>query len=547
MPTYSSYTYPIESTNINDISGVLSQIPDNTAKLVSPKDVRDGLFTLWENIPFKFTSTPDNLKQFIGLGGMGANVDLKMPMYFGKHKFSNTEIMTSSLLSSDMTDFYFYNNKLDNVTQNTRISILSGTSKILHNSAPYIESKFISGANYSNLVIMNTSTSDGLRYGNIEITAGKTNMGEDGAIETGGNIYINGLSYNKYYDPGELSTLNNQVLRYNHTKGRMELSADNEIDSIYSTGLASITGFPVRITSNDIEIPLLYSSPKDDFGVQIPVPLDFGGIKSNETFTDATYESMLNRLLYAYELPSTDLGIVISPNNETNGTSEIIYEYGNILSIGYTFSIKKTSNNISSINPINLSNFPTIVTPLRQSYQQTMPLSIPTSVVSTDRRKEFKLSIIDDVNSTVSSSVFLSKVYPYMWGTSTNATNVKSVINAMIRDLVTSQVVGIRKVIVNTFSEMNFDFVGDGVCIYYMHPKNIYLGGPLVPSLTSITYSGFEFINSFTKYELLLTSDGKWSDVPYVVYVYTPTTNTPNLTTVGDLNTNYRATYKIKH
>jgi hypothetical protein len=36
----------------------------------------------------------------------------------------------------------------------------------------------------------------------------------------------------------------------------MELSADNEIDSIYSTGLASITvAFPVRITSNDIEIP----------------------------------------------------------------------------------------------------------------------------------------------------------------------------------------------------------------------------------------------------------------------------------------------------
>jgi hypothetical protein len=196
---------------------------------------------------------------------------------------------------------------------------------------------------------------------------------------------------------------------------------------------------------------------------------------------------------------------------------------------------------------VNLSNFPTITSPLRESYHQTTPLSIPTSVVATDRRKEFKLAVTDDTNVTVSSSIFLSKVYPYMWGTATTATNVQSVINTLIRNLVSSQVVGIRKIVVNGFDEKNFDFVGDRVCIYYMHPKNVYLGGPLVPALTSITYSGFEFINSFTKYDLLLTSDGKWSDVPYVVYVYTPTVNTPNLTTVGNLNTNYRATYKIKH
>lgn len=547
MSTYSSYTFPIESSNLNNLSLVLSKIPDNTAKMVSPKDVRDAIFTLWENIPFKFTNTSDNLRNFIGYSGTGGNSDSKDPVYFGKRKYSNTDIITSSLLSSNLTDFYFYNNKPDNVTQNTRISILSGTGDILHNSAPYIESKYISGASYSNLVIVNSSTSDGIKYGNIELTAGTVGMGATGATQYGGNIFINGLAYNKYYDPSELSNYHNQVLRYNHVKGRVELSEDAAVDSIYSEGEASITGFPVTINSNGIDIPMLYSSPVDDNQMPIPVPYDLGGVIAGTTFENVTFKTMIDRLLYRYVQPTTELVVLITPSNSTNGTSEIIYEYGGLVSISYTFVIGKTSNNILSINPVNLSNFPVLATPLRTSYTTSGPISIPVSVATADIRKEFTLRIADDTGLPVSSSVFLNKVFPFMWGTSNVATNTKSGIDGLINTLVNSQTIGIRKIVTNVFNEQDFDFVGNNVCIYYMHPKNAYVGGPLIPEVSSITYSGFEFINSFTKYNLNLTSNSKWTDVPYVVYVYTPTTNTPNLTTVGDLNNSFRATYKIKH
>jgi len=547
MSTYSSYTFPIESSNLNDISQILSQIPDNTAKMVSPKDVRDAVYTLWENIPFKFTKTSDNLRNFIGYSGSGGNSDNKETMYFGKRKYSNTDIMTSSLMASNLTDFYFYNNKSDNVTQNTRISILSGMGDILHNSAPYIESKFIVGASYSNLVIVNSSTSDGINYGNIELSAGTVGMGATGATQFGGNIFINGLAYNKYYDPSELSDYHNQVLRYDHIKGRVELSEDGTVNSIYSDGEASITGFPVKITTNDIEVPLLYTSPVDDDQLPIPVPYDIGGIMAGDLFVNATFENVINRLLYMYVQPTTELTILISPNNSTNGTSEIIYEYGDITSIQYVFSIVKKSNNINTINPINLANFPIIGTPLNTSYTSTSPISIPTSVVATDRRKEFTIRVTDNTGTEVSSSVYLNKVYPFMWGTSATATNTKVGIDVLINSLVTTQTVGIRKIVTNIFDEQDFDFVGNNVCIYYMHPKYEYVSGPLVTEVSSITYSGFEFINSFTKYDLNLTTNSKWTNVPYVVYVYTPTLNTPNLTTVGDLNNSFRATYKIKH
>jgi hypothetical protein len=47
---------PTETNQLGDIIDVLNILPDNTTKLISPKDVRDDVYTLWQNNMFKPTS-----------------------------------------------------------------------------------------------------------------------------------------------------------------------------------------------------------------------------------------------------------------------------------------------------------------------------------------------------------------------------------------------------------------------------------------------------------------------------------------------------------
>ncbi len=42
-----------EASRLPDILSVLKNIPDNTHKLISPKDVRDAFLSTWANSPIK--------------------------------------------------------------------------------------------------------------------------------------------------------------------------------------------------------------------------------------------------------------------------------------------------------------------------------------------------------------------------------------------------------------------------------------------------------------------------------------------------------------
>ena len=51
--TYSIGTPPTDATKLADFQSILNILPDNTSKLIAPKDVRDSSYTIWENIVFK--------------------------------------------------------------------------------------------------------------------------------------------------------------------------------------------------------------------------------------------------------------------------------------------------------------------------------------------------------------------------------------------------------------------------------------------------------------------------------------------------------------
>jgi len=56
----------LEAYRKPDIISVLKDIPDNTHKLISPKDIRDAFLSTWANSPFKQTKNISGI-EYIGV------------------------------------------------------------------------------------------------------------------------------------------------------------------------------------------------------------------------------------------------------------------------------------------------------------------------------------------------------------------------------------------------------------------------------------------------------------------------------------------------
>jgi hypothetical protein len=112
---------PTESFKLVDIDSVLNELPDNTSGLINPHDLRDGIYTTWENIVIK--PTISNGIEYIGID----RNNLYEKIFLGKKQISGSNILTSNLLNSDV-DLFIYNNKTDSdlTSQNTKVGFLLG-------------------------------------------------------------------------------------------------------------------------------------------------------------------------------------------------------------------------------------------------------------------------------------------------------------------------------------------------------------------------------------------------------------------------------------
>jgi hypothetical protein len=116
----------IESVRKQNVFSVVQELPDNTQKLISPRDVRDAFLSAWANSAFKIT-TPGILtsNEYIGIdSGNPDDRDIKKKILLGKRSFGNLDILDNTLLSTLGSDIYFFNTKDDSATQSsTKISI----------------------------------------------------------------------------------------------------------------------------------------------------------------------------------------------------------------------------------------------------------------------------------------------------------------------------------------------------------------------------------------------------------------------------------------
>jgi len=171
----------------------LNKIPNNTSQLIVPEDVRDSLFTIWDNISFKQTTIPQSDISFISISGK-SHLDKFKPgskglkTLIGKKKFNESDVLDENLVSyndqaplSD-TDLFIYNSKPDDFgggssnQQYTKVSFLAGDiTNNLFGVAPFIKSQENIQKNAIDFTIFNES-------GKLIIDADEIEIGSENTL-----------------------------------------------------------------------------------------------------------------------------------------------------------------------------------------------------------------------------------------------------------------------------------------------------------------------------------------------------------------------------
>ena len=172
MATYSiNVSTPYQSTFLGNLDPnlFLNNLPNNTAQLIVPEDLRDAVYTIWENVSFKRITATGSSTSFIGIGGQNHTDEYLsgadgLKLLLGKPELSGSETMSPTLLdySTNDTDVFIYNLKPDNFggggadQQLTKMTFLAGdNSNNLFLTSPYLMAQQRVGATAVDFTIYN--------------------------------------------------------------------------------------------------------------------------------------------------------------------------------------------------------------------------------------------------------------------------------------------------------------------------------------------------------------------------------------------------------
>lgn len=319
----------LEAYRKADILSVLKDIPDNTHKLISPKNIRDAFLSTWANSPFKQTKNLAGI-EYIGIdSGNPSDRDIKQKIFLGKRTYANLDIMSENLLSNERADIYIYNTKPDSyLTQSsTKIAILAGTDSSLHQTAPYIESRVENGVNH-------------LEFRNPSLGYGPINL-----YSSTGRVSINGVLFPTVAETSA-NAGNGKILKYSGTypNGYLKWSpiTFDETNIGESSLPTNIYGSPVLLNGHSME-----------FVENSLLPLKVGGFPSGFSFSSNSYYSpitathqnwplseVLREILYPYVAPDIKISII----NTGTGTTYAVAGSNITVSIDYEVTIYSRSS-----------------------------------------------------------------------------------------------------------------------------------------------------------------------------------------------------------
>lgn len=288
----------IESSRKPDVFNVLQSIPNNTQKLIKPRDVRDAFLSTWANSAFKVT-TPSTLSnfQYIGLdSGNPDNRDIKNKILIGKRQFGSLDVLNTTLLNSD-TDIFFYNTKSDSEDQNsTKISILAGTNSLL--DSPYIES--LATASTIELNIKNP------KAGNASINI----------LSQNNRVSINGITFPTVANT-QANIQSGKVLKYSgvYPNGVLvwddpvltitDIGSTSSVTNLYGSPSVYVNGYPLEFVEDSV------------------VPVTVGGVTQGSSFASQSFmgqnwplSEVIRNILYPEIEPDLSIEVI----NQLTGT-----------------------------------------------------------------------------------------------------------------------------------------------------------------------------------------------------------------------------------
>jgi hypothetical protein len=486
------------SQNKTDLLDVLQLLPDNTSKEITPQDVRDAVFSAWENTVFKYVNV-NTANEYIGF----SRDEIKgKKILFGKKQISGLDIMTSGLLSSDV-DIFFYNTKSDSsLSQNFRATFLAGTNSNLFTNAPYIQATQISGASpYISLNLVNPAT-----QGTINLVGGPS-----------GSVIINNLYFPStasvaasIANPSSSTTSDLflalrggqylELLTYNFSGG--SLGSPGSPTNIYGTPV-NVNGYELEYTNSN------------------PLVTGIGGFTQGQTFTSVPVKLMFDQLLYPQLGPFATMEITTGLS--TNRTFERDHSVNTSIAISY--AITKRSFNITSTSlrfqrpdgTIVSAAGPTLAGAGLTTSSHTYTFTVPFSSISANTQSGlFTFSVVpNDGTYSYTSAQTVEFVYPYItaWGT-VDAILSQGGISGLFADAGTT-----RAKVINTYGSQSIPLVNPTT------PRYLYFMYPSIYGTLSAIKDGNDFSESLNggswtySYNVSVTdpSSANWT-TPYNVY-----------------------------
>lgn len=284
MATYSiNGGTPYQSTYLGNLDPnlFLNLLPNNTSQLIFPEDVRDALYTLWDNVSFKQVVSASSSIPYIGIGGTDQSSKYLsgaegLKLLLGKPYLSGVDTLDDNLInySTGDSDVIVYNFKPDDYNgsgadqQFTKMSFLAGdNSNNLFLTAPYLKSQQNVGGtaidfsiyneggsitldSQDELIIGSPNTKITLLYGtgstgiatlpgglngDVQLNLDNCEFGYvDGSSANLGNVLIMGASNSPYWGSLAINSVFtlNQVLTSGNTTDGNDIIITNS-DNIY--------------------------------------------------------------------------------------------------------------------------------------------------------------------------------------------------------------------------------------------------------------------------------------------------------------------------
>lgn len=459
-----TYTFSAATSNeahsVTDITTVLSLLPDNTSKEITPRDVRDAIASTWESSVIRYTS--DGSTSYIGVD-RGDVKDIKLLL--GKKQLSSSNVMSSMLLNSSDSDIFVYNFKSDSaVTQDTKMTFLAGTpSSNLFASGPYIKATYVTSPSMISLNLINPAT-----FGTINIISGFS-----------ASISLNNLSWPSPSYISDVLASPTTASASNSTTLFLAVRAGSTLELVKYTAGGGTLGSPGSATTI-FGSPVTVNGFNLEYSNNSPTIATFGGIPIGSTFSNVPLIQMIESMLYP-ELPPSAI-VVINTVLNPNSTLERRHTGSPAITINYSIILTRKTNNITS-NTISLirhttafspsGGWPTLTLSGSGLVTQTFgpyTVGINGSQISsyTDRSVFTFSSRPSDGTLSSTYSTNFEVVWPYFYGFSVTASGLAANIqaNALGTDYSAGKIV--KRVDTQTDQELFFNGTGYQ---HFMYPS----------------------------------------------------------------------------